>query len=543
VRNAPLPLDGERLYERAACGLIVTDMNGTILRCNVTFSGWVGMAQEDLIGKRRIQDLFTMGGRVFHQTHLLPLLQMQGSVAEVHIDLRHADRSVLPTLINIFRRKEGDMVVDELAIFIASDRRKYEHELLLARRNAEASLLALAETQQALQASRDVVERTNAELARADRKKDEFLATLAHELRNPLAPLQNVLEILKLKTVDDPQLVWAREVFERQMQQMAHLVDDLMDISRITQSRVELRCETIDIAFVMKRAVEAAQALIAASSHHLHVLLPTAPLWVHADPTRLTQILTNLLNNAAKYTPDGGHIWFEAVEDGDQVLVSVRDTGIGIAADHLANVFTMFSQLEPALERSQGGLGIGLALVKGLVELHHGTIDAHSAGVGQGSEFRLRLPLSAAVQASAQVVHEETTDVGAPAGPARRLLVVDDNRDGADMLGMALDMLGFVVEQRYNGADALAAGAKFEPDVVILDIGLPDMDGYAVARAIRSQPWGAGILLIAATGWGQQRDKDAASDAGFDLHMVKPIDFGVLGATIRDWPGADTTTA
>lgn len=541
--HAPLSLDGERLYERAACGLIVTDMHGTILRCNVTFSGWVGMAQEDLIGKRRIQDLFTMGGKVFHQTHLLPLLQMQGSVSEVQIDLRHADRSVLPTLINMYRRREGAISVDELAIFIASERRKYEHELLLARRNAEASLVALAETQQALQDSRDVVEQTNAELARADRKKDEFLATLAHELRNPLAPMQNVLEILKLKAIDDPQLVWAREVFERQMQQMAHLVSDLMDVSRITQSRVELRCKTIDIAFVMQSAVEAAQALIVASSHQLRVLLPTTPLWVHADPTRLTQIFTNLLNNAAKYTPDGGYIWFEAVEDENQVLVSVRDSGIGIAANQLANVFTMFSQVESALERSQGGLGIGLALVKGLVELHQGTIEAHSAGVGQGSEFRLRLPLSTPVQASAQIVYEQATDYAVAAGPARRLLVVDDNRDAADMLGMALDMLGFVVEQHYNGADALAAGAKFEPDAVILDIGLPDMDGYAVARAIRSQPWGAGILLIAATGWGQQSDKDAASDAGFDLHMIKPLDFGVLGATIRNWPGAIKTTA
>jgi PAS domain S-box-containing protein len=528
-------LDGERLYDRAACGLVLTDQNGNILRCNETFCGWVGLQASELVGKRRIQDLFTMGGKVFHQTHLLPLLQMQGSVAEVNIDLRHADRSVLPTLINIFRRREGDTIVDELAIFIATDRRAYERELLLARRNAEASLLALAETQKALQESRDVLGLANAELARADRKKDEFLATLAHELRNPLAPMQNVLAILKLRTIEDPQLIWAREVLERQMQQISHLVDDLMDVSRITQGRVELRRARLDIGAVMQSAIEASQALIAASAHHLRVTLPDKPLRVDGDPTRLTQILTNLLNNAAKYTPNGGSIWFAAAEENGHVALTVRDTGIGIAADHLANVFTMFSQLEPALGRSQGGLGIGLALVKGLVALHGGTINVFSAGVGKGSEFVLRLPL-AAHDDVAVAAHEPDgvtgTNTLAPSGVARRVLVVDDNRDGADMLATALTMLGFSVAQHYDGASALSAGPVFLPDVVILDIGLPDMNGYAVARKIRSQPWGARTLLIAATGWGQQSDKEAASAAGFDVHMVKPLDFTELGKVI-----------
>lgn len=516
-------LTGDRLYDRAACGLVLTDRDGVILRCNQTFSGWVGFAVDELIGSRRIQDLFTMGGKVFHQTHLLPLLQMQGSVAEVQIDMRHADRTILPMLINVFRRKQGDEVFDELAIFIATDRRSYERELVAARRNAEASLHALSETQQALQFAND-------ELARTDRKKDEFLATLAHELRNPLAPMQNVLEILKLKAIDDPQLIWAREVFERQMQQMAHLVDDLMDISRITQGRVELRLEQIDIAVVMRRAIEASNALIASSGHRLRVVYPAPALHVDADPTRLTQILTNLLNNAAKYTPDGGIIWFEAEQEQDQVAVHVRDTGIGIAPQHLNDVFSMFSQLTPALERAQGGLGIGLALVKGLVTLHRGTIEVVSAGVGQGSEFVVRLPLSARSVALPVPADEPPA---ATVGDARRVLVVDDNRDGADMLCMALTMLGFSVSQFYDGASALKAGADFLPDVVILDIGLPGMDGYSVAREIRRQPWGASVLLIAATGWGQQRDKDAALAAGFDVHLVKPIDFANLGEVIN----------
>ena len=529
-----LALDPARLYDQAACGLLVTDANGVICRVNLTFCGWVGFSAEQLVGVRRIQDLFTMGGRVFHQTHLLPLLQMQASVAEVQIDLRHADGTVLPTLINIFRRHADGRVFDELAIFIATDRRKYERELLLARRNAEASLTALAEAQKQLQESRDSVGQVNAELARADRQKDEFLATLAHELRNPLAPLQNVLQVLKLKAVDDPQLIWAREVFERQMQQMAHLVDDLMDVSRITQGRVELRRQPVDIADMMRAAVEASHALVEASAHRLQLRVPVVPVRVDADPTRLTQIFTNLLNNSAKYTPDGGRIWFDAIADDGWVAVSVRDSGIGIAADNLLNVFTMFSQLEPALERSQGGLGIGLALVKGLVTLHGGTIAAASAGVGQGSEFTVRLPLLHTHDAPATLPPGASTGVDVAAIDApQRVLVVDDNRDGADMLCMTLELLGCEGRAFYDGHTALAAGPGYAPDVVILDIGLPGMDGYAVAQEIRRQPWGRAVLLIAATGWGQQKDKDAATQAGFDIHMVKPLDFTALRATIE----------
>lgn len=538
-------LDGERLYDRAACGLVLTDHNGKICRCNETFCGWVGLAASELVGKRRIQDLFTIGGKVFHQTHLLPLLQMQGSVAEVQIDIRHADGSVLPTLINIFRRKAGDVFVDELAIFIATDRRAYERELMLARRNAEASLSALAETQKALQENRDELGRANAELAHVDRRKDNFLATLAHELRNPLAPMRNVLEILKSKGTEDPQLIAAHNVFERQMHQMAHLVDDLMDVSRITQGRVKLRRVRIDVAVVIHRAIEATQNLIDASAHQLHITLPETPLLVNADLTRLTQILTNLLNNAAKYTPYGGTISIAATRENGQVAVHIRDNGIGIAAHHLDNVFTMFSQLEPALTRSQGGLGIGLALAKDLVALHGGTLDVFSAGAGQGSEFVVRLPC--ADQASAgHTAPDASVEPGAKAlGPSaglRRVLVVDDNRDGADMLALALTMQGFSVAQYYDGTSALMAGPIFLPDVVVLDIGLPEMDGYTAARKIRSQPWGENILLIAATGWGQQRDKELAMAAGFDVHLVKPLDFIELTRVINDCSAPRSTS-
>ncbi|MES2899050.1 MAG: ATP-binding protein [Pseudomonadota bacterium] len=519
---ADLP-DPARLFERAACGLLLTDTNGLIRRVNATFCRWLGYQAEDLVDKRRVQDLFTIGGRVFHQTHLAPLLQMQGSVAEVQLDMRHADGHPIPMLYNTVRTQVDGQVFDEMAVFVATDRRKYEHELLLARKTAEQNL-------QALTVARQELRELNEELARADRKKDEFLATLAHELRNPLAPLRHVLEILKLKNSPDPQLVWAREVFERQMQQMSHLVDDLMEISRITQGRIELRREPTDVRAIMGAAVEASDAAIRAARHTLSLSPPSAAVMMNADPTRLTQILTNLLNNAAKYTPDGGSIWFEAEVDGGEVLLRVRDSGIGIAPDNLENVFTMFAQLEPGLPHSQGGLGIGLALVKGLVALHGGSVVAESAGIGQGSAFTVRLQVLELASA------DEPVEAAQPAPAAtrgRRILVVDDNRDAADMLHMALGLLGHEVDCAYDGATALAMGESLLPDVMVLDIGLPDMDGYEVARRARTQAWGRKVVLIAATGWGQQTDRDKAQAAGFDHHMVKPIDFLRLDAVLK----------
>ncbi len=656
-RHGALP-DSDRLFERAACGLVVAEAGGLIRRVNATFCAWLGYPCDALVGQKRVQDLFTIGGRVFHQTHLAPLLQMQGSVAEVQLDMRHADGHVLPMLINIVRSRDGAQVLDELAVFIATDRRKYEHELVVARKNAEQSLQALRETQQALQESRDVLgvamrgakmgiwsrdiasgavwlsselealaglgegrfggtiddlyalihpddragmratvdealalvrdcsvefrlarsdgswlpmaarvrlacdasgtpstvfgvatdisdrveaetirrrdaarlHELNAELARADRKKDEFLATLAHELRNPLAPLRNVLEILKMTSLADPQLVWARDVFERQMDHMTHLVDDLMEVSRITQGRVELRKEELDLGAIMQAAVEACRTLIQEGGHHLTFEPPVTPVTVQADPTRLTQILTNLLNNAGKYTPQGGEIWFGSQAMDDHVAIVVRDSGIGIAEENLANVFTMFSQLEPAIERSQGGLGIGLALVKGLVELHGGDISVRSAGVGKGSEFKVRLPCLAAMPAPVQ---DSPDPAPAPPCAARRIMVVDDNHDGADMLRLALELLGHEVHCVYDGTSALRMGPRLLPDAIVLDIGLPDMDGYTLARNIRASGWGADATLVAATGWGQQSDKDKAMEAGFDAHLVKPIDFAALAALLE----------
>jgi PAS domain S-box-containing protein len=359
-------------------------------------------------------------------------------------------------------------------------------------------------------------------LIEADQRKDEFLATLAHELRNPLAPLRNAVELLRRAGGDAALLEKARSMMERQVGQMVRLVDDLLDISRITRGKIQLRKERVELAAVVRSAVEAARPLIEAQAHELTVTLPPQPLYLDADPTRLAQVFSNLLTNAAKYTEKGGHVWLTAERQGGEAVVSVRDTGMGIAADYLPHVFEMFSQAAPALERSQGGLGVGLALVRGLVELHGGTIEARSGGPGLGSEFIVRLPVA---QRPAQVAQEPSGDgQKCRSVPKCRILVVDDNRDTADSLAIMLRLAGHDIHTAYDGLEGLQAAATFRPDVVLLDIGLPRMNGYEAARHIREQPWGKGMALIALTGWGQDEDKRRALEAGFDHHLTKPVD-------------------
>jgi PAS domain S-box-containing protein len=373
----------------------------------------------------------------------------------------------------------------------------------------------------------DELRRLNEELSLAHRRKDEFLATLAHELRNPLAPITNAIEIMRLRDPVDSDARWARDIVDRQVRQMTRLVDDLLDVARITRGKINLRIERIALAAVVQGAIEAARPLIEQFGHQLDVQLPAQPVWLDADPTRLTQVLLNLLNNAAKYTPRGGRIAIEArVEDGDAV-VEVRDNGIGIPADHLPTVFEMFSQVAPALERSQGGLGIGLALARGLVELHGGRIEARSAGAGRGSVFTVRLPM-------AVFVHPPVS--GGAAGPSEvhpmRVLVVDDNRDAADSLAMMLELTGHEVATANDGETALAEAERFLPDAVLLDIGMPGMNGYEVAQRLRQTEHGRRAFIVALTGWGQEDDKRRAVDAGFDHHLTKPVDPAALHAVL-----------
>lgn len=362
--------------------------------------------------------------------------------------------------------------------------------------------------------------RLNDELSQAHRRKDEFLATLAHELRNPLAPITNAIEILRLKEPADTGTRWARDVIDRQVRQMTRLVDDLLDVARITRGKIRLRPERLSLASVVQGALEAARPFIEASGHSLEVKLPRSPLWVQADATRLTQVLLNLLNNAAKYTAREGRIEIEVSAHEGEARVVVRDNGIGIPPEHLPAIFEMFSQVAPALERSHGGLGIGLALARGLMSLHGGSIEARSEGPGRGSEFIVRLALAEPVEADAKAKAP-----GAPQAPGSlRILVVDDNRDAAESLAMMLALSGHQTEVAHGGEEALRTAASFVPDVVLLDIGMPGMNGYEVAGCLRTMPACAHAMLVALTGWGQEEDKRRAVEAGFDHHLTKPVD-------------------
>jgi signal transduction histidine kinase len=360
------------------------------------------------------------------------------------------------------------------------------------------------------------------DLVDADRRKDEFLATLAHELRNPLAPIRNALQIMRLAGGGGAAVEKARPMMERQLDQMVRLVDDLLDVSRISRGKLELRKARLDLAAVMTSAVEASRPLIEEMGHDLEIALPARPVAVEADFTRLAQVFITLLNNAAKYSDRGGRIRLAAERHGDEVRVSVRDTGIGIAADQLPRLFEMFSQVGSALERSQGGLGIGLSLVKRLVEMHGGRIEARSEGLGRGSEFVVRLPVDAE-QPGGQA-EEGRREKGCEPKGALRILVVDDNRDGADSLSGLLAALGNDTCTAYDGAEAVAAAGEFRPDVILLDIGLPKLNGYEACRRIRQLPGGSGVVLIAQTGWGQEEDRQRTREAGFDRHLVKPVD-------------------
>ena len=369
----------------------------------------------------------------------------------------------------------------------------------------------------------DITAHKRAEEALRDaaRRKDEFLATLAHELRNPLAPVRNAVQILKAKGPPDQDSAWARDVIDRQVAQMARLLDDLLDVSRITRGKLELRRQRVELGGVVETAVETSRPLIEAGGHELTVDLPPGPVHLDADPVRLAQVLSNLLNNAAKYTERGGRIHLAAERNGASVLVSVKDTGIGVEGEMLPRLFEMFSQAKPALERAQGGLGIGLALVRGLVEMHGGCVTARSDGPGTGSEFAVHLPLAESPPRQ-ELPAPSAADVPRP--PACRILVADDNRDAADSLAMMLELMGNAVRTANDGQEAVEVAAEFRPDVALLDIGMPRMNGYEAARRMRAEPWGRGLVIVALTGWGQEEDRRRSREAGFDVHLVKPVD-------------------
>ena len=366
------------------------------------------------------------------------------------------------------------------------------------------------------------LESTMAALRDADRKKDEFLATLAHELRNPLAPVMHAVKLMESPAADDTQRQWGREVIARQVQRMALLLDDLLDVSRITRGRLELRKDYVDLQSLVNSAVETARPLIDAKHHALTVNLPADQIELEVDPLRLSQALSNLLTNAAKYTDARGQITLTACQDGQGLAIRVTDNGIGIELTVIKGLFEMFSQIDSAIDRAEGGLGIGLALVKGLVALHGGSVQATSAGLGQGSEFTIRLPRSVVVERRAAGPGASNV-ASMPSGPRCKVVIADDNRDAADSLKLLLELSGHDTFVAYNGQQALDLGARERPRAFVLDVGMPDMTGYDVARRIRQQAWGRGALLLAVTGWGQDDDKAKAKAAGFDYHFTKPV--------------------
>ncbi len=382
--------------------------------------------------------------------------------------------------------------------------------------------IELEESNSRLAKANDVLRRQQEELSDLHRRKDEFLAMLSHELRNPLAPILNAVQLLRLEKNENELQQQARIIIERQVTQLTRLVDDLMEVSRITTGRVQLRQDRVIVSGIVERAVETARPLIDQRRQELTVSLPPQLIWLNADAARLQQVVVNLLTNAAKYTADGGQIWLSAQQEGDECVIRVRDTGVGIAAEFLPRIFDLFTQAERSLDRSQGGLGIGLALVHRLVEMHQGSVEVHSV-LGHGSEFVVRLPVVLTPAPQPPSTSKETAE---PTGPSLRVLVVDDSVDTAQTLAMLLEMSGHDVRTAHTGPNALEATLDYRPNVVLLDIGLPGLNGYEVAKRIRQQPVLHNILLVAMTGYGQETDRQISQETGFDHHLVKPVDFG-----------------
>jgi signal transduction histidine kinase len=434
-------------------------------------------------------------------------------------------------------------------------REEKTRELEIVNRSLQHANAELEAANRTLQS--EIAERSRAEqaLKEADRHKDEFLAMLAHELRNPLAPIHNAVELMRLKPLADPKLNWARDVIARQLTSLTRLVDDLLDVSRITRGKINLTREAVELEGLIARAVETVHPILNERRHELTLELPEPGAAIFGDPTRLTQAIANVLGNAAKYTDIGGKISLTAAMKQSEVEIRVRDNGIGIRPEMLPHVFELFTQVDRNDGRTQGGLGIGLALVRQLVQMHGGSVSASSDGPGKGAEFVIRLPiLSEDADADAG---PEPADVagGAPAGTdvtsvvaplvaasagriARRILIADDNNDALESLATLLQLNGHEVYTATNGGTALQCAERQRPEVVLLDIGMPILDGYEVAKRIRQQPWGQRITLVALTGWGQDSDRRRSRDAGFDSHLVKPLDLETLTELLARLPSS-----
>jgi PAS domain S-box-containing protein len=487
----------ETIYATAPIGMSLLDGELRFLRINDRLAEMNGLAARDHIGRtigevlpKLAPTLEPVLRRVLETGEAVTNIEVTGETAAQPGVERTWQESLYP-----LRHADGRIVGINTVVVETTDRKRAEvqvYELMAA-------------------------------LKEADVRKDQFLAILAHELRNPLAPLRNMLEIMKRADHDTGLLHRVRETMERQLSQLVRLVDDLMDVSRITRNRLELRTEQVNLASVVHHAVEAVRPFADASRQVIDVALPAEPLYLEADPARLAQVFSNLLNNACKYSEAGGRIALVAERQGSDVLVSVRDAGVGIPVDQLQSVFDMFTQIDRSIERSQGGLGIGLTLVRQLVEMHGGSVEARSEGEGKGSEMLVRLPVLGVGQR-----------MEAPAAAAelavvpRRFLVADDSTDAASSLAALLSITGHETRTAHDGLEALEVAESFRPDVVLLDIGMPRLNGFEACRRMREQPWARDTIIVALTGWGQDDDRRKSRQAGFDAHMVKPVDYLAL---------------
>jgi signal transduction histidine kinase/ActR/RegA family two-component response regulator len=497
------------LVERVPFGAATLTTEGSILSCNRRFAALLHRSQDALIG----QPLHAFVAPASRPRLEALLAECRTSEAEGEIVLQGANDTPVPVYLGATSLREGALG----SCLMVTDLTESRH------------LRELERTQEALRA-------TTERLEQADRNKDEFLATLAHELRNPLAPIMNSLTILKGKNPKESE--WALGVLDRQVQTMARLLDDVLDVSRISCNKLELRKQSIDLRSVLESALEVSRPWIAAAEHELLFTMPSEPIHLLADPLRLSQVFANLLNNAAKYTEPKGRIWLDVSAQDQQVIVSVRDNGIGIAPAMVPRVFEIFAQAASAEPRSQGGLGIGLSLAKGLIELHGGTIEARSDGPGKGTEFLVRLPLAKG-SPEGELLASAAERSAAPSSAQQRILIVDDNRDNADSLAKLLRKRGHEIWTVYSGEEALQAVETARPDVVLLDLEIPKPDGFEVCRRIRSGPLGRAPLLVAMTGRARETDRERTREAGFDHHMAKPIDPGAILGLLSALPAGD----
>ena len=493
-----------RLFQSAKDGILILDPQaGKVIDANAFMAGLVGLEPHQLLGKE-LHEVGLFRNIAENEEAFRQLLET-GYLRHDHFPVQNQRGETVEVELIGSVYEEDNRLVAQINVRDIAERSRLEREV---KRQAE-------------------------DLAEQSRRKDEFLAMLSHELRNPLAPIRSATHLLRLQERGSENLIQqqAREVIERQVTNLTRLVSDLLQISRVATGRIKLRLETLDLSQIVHYGLQTARPIIDRHRHELSLALPTEIVWVHADPARLEEVVVNLLTNAAKYTDEGGRIELSLEREQDHAILRVRDSGIGISAELLPRIFDLFTQADRSLDRSQGGLGIGLSLVQRLVELHGGTVTALSEGLGQGSEFIVRLPLVPAPDTRPP----PTSIQNATHQQGMRVLVVDDNVDGCTMLAHWLRHQGYAVQTAYTGPTGLRAAEVWRPDALVLDIGLPGLDGYQIARRLRAQAVLSEMRLVALTGYGQESDVLLAREAGFDAHLLKPVDLDQLEKLLTAW--------